>query len=77
MYFVTTELAPEIAHFVTRYADSVSAYYAQGCPLQKANKSKIEADVERLKVKLMWDVYWKWVAEVERGEIENEQLGAF
>ena len=29
-------------------------------PVQKVNKSKVEADVERLKVRLMWDVYWKW-----------------
>ena len=32
-------------------------------PVQRVNKSKVEADIERLKVKLMWDVYWKWVAE--------------
>ena len=53
-------------------------------PVQRVNKSKIEADIERLKVKLMWDVYWKWVAEsplegglhedeTEEGEEEEEQ----
>ena len=26
-------------------------------PVQRVKKSKVEADVERLKVKLMWDVY--------------------
>ena len=35
-------------------------------PLQRVNKSKVEADVERLKIRLMWDVYWKWVSEEER-----------
>ena len=28
-------------------------------PVQKVNKSKVETDVERLKVWLMWDTYWK------------------
>ena len=31
--------------------------------VQQVNKSKVEADVERLKVRMMWDVYRKWVAD--------------
>ena len=44
-------------------------------PLQRVNKSKVEADIERLKVKLMWDVYWKWVNVEERqeGDIPEEE----
>ena len=34
-------------------------------PVQKVNKSKVETDVERLKVRLMWDAYWKWVNELK------------
>ena len=43
-------------------------------PVQRVNKSKVEADVERLKVRMMWDVYWKWVAD-ERSKYEGEDEG--
>ena len=42
-------------------------------PLQRVNKSKVEADVERLKAKLMWDVYWKWAKETWEGDQEEEE----
>ena len=42
-------------------------------PVQRVKKSKVEADVERLKVKLMWDVYWKWVSENEEGEGSSQR----
>ena len=42
-------------------------------PLQRVNKSKVEADVERLKIKLMWDVYWKWVKEEEEEKVESQR----
>ena len=28
-------------------------------PLQRVNKSQVEADLERLKIRIMWEVYWK------------------
>ena len=45
-------------------------------PVQRVNKSKVETDVERLKVRLMWDVYWKWIKDFKTGEereVENEE----
>ena len=36
-------------------------------PVQKVNRSKVEADVERLKVRIMWDVFWKWKADYPDG----------
>ena len=48
-------------------------------PVQKVNKSKVETDVERLKVRLMWDAYWKWVNEFKTGAedslgVEDEEV---
>ena len=42
-------------------------------PVQRVKKTKVEADVERLKVKLMWDVCWRWVAESEEGHSQESQ----
>ena len=42
-------------------------------PLQWVNKSKAETDVKRFKVKLMWDVYWKWVRVEERQEEDTPE----
>ena len=29
-------------------------------PVQKINKNKLEADVDRLRVRVMWNAYWSW-----------------
>ena len=41
--------------------------------LQWVYKSKAETDVKRLKVKLMWKVYWKWVRVEERQEEDTPE----
>ena len=42
-------------------------------PVQKVNRSKVEADVERLKVKLMWNAFWKWKADFPGEEGESQE----
>ena len=42
-------------------------------PVQRVSKSKVEADVERLKIKIMWDAYWKWVEESKMGEPQKDE----
>ena len=37
-------------------------------PVQKIDKSKVEADVERLKVRLMWSAFWRWKEDFPSGE---------
>ena len=46
-------------------------------PVQKVNRSKVEADVERLKIRLMWDAFWKWKADYpdEAGESQGGTQG--
>ena len=41
-------------------------------PVNKVNKAKVEADVERLKTRLMWDTYWKWRADTTMGGEDEE-----
>ena len=31
-------------------------------------QNEVEADLERLKIRLMWDVYWKWAQDFGDGE---------
>ena len=48
-------------------------------PVDKVNKAKVEADIERLKTRLMWDTYWKWRADTTmggEGEEEEEEKGS-
>ena len=44
--------------------------------VNKVNKAKVETDVERIKIRLMWDTYWKWRRDMEleeEGEGEEEE----
>jgi hypothetical protein len=42
-------------------------------PAQRINKSIVAADIERLRVRLMWTAYWKWKIEIE-GEREQGEV---
>ena len=44
--------------------------------VNKVNKAKVETDVERIKIRLMWDTYWNWRRDMEleeEGEGEEEE----
>ena len=42
-------------------------------PVNKVNKAKVESDVERLKIRLMWDTYWKWKRDLCLGQEGEEE----
>ena len=42
-------------------------------PVNKVNKARVETDIERLKIRLMWDTYWKWRSDIGVGTEGDEE----